>query len=462
MPAPSPTPAPDALRTTRRRLLALSGASLLGSFAGCAALADGGAEPTVLASDRPREASDASGDDVARLVRDNAGFALDLLRHGADSGAGNRFFSPYSVSLALAMTWAGARGDTEAQMAETLRYTLGQERLHPAFNALDSRVEGADAGSSEDETGGSAGGGSGDNGRPFTLRTANALWGQADYPFRDTYLDVLAANYGTGVHGVDFAADPDGARRTVNAWVSEETEENVEELLARGVVTNLTRFVLTNAVYFEADWRDQFEKRDTEPAAFTALSGAESRVPTMHRRGTFPYAEVDGTQVVELPYVGGEVSMAVVLPPDGGFEAFEASLDADGLLALTDALKPRAGRLALPKFAVDAKLRLADALSALGMPAAFDPAAADFGGMVDEAETGEPLYLQAVVHQCRVRVDERGTEAAAATGVVGGTTSAPADPFEMRVNRPFLAFVRHRETGAVLFLGRVADADAAQ
>ena len=443
---------------TRRRLLALGGAALVGSLAGCTAASGGGTEPTVLAADRSRETPDAPEDDLAELVRENAGFALDLLRQQTDGGAGNLFFSPYSVSLALAMTWAGARGDTETRMAETLRYTLGQERLHPAFNALDRRVEGTNGENSD----GTSTGNGGDDGRPFTLRTANALWGQEEYPFRDAYLDVLAANYGAGVHAVDFAGDPDGARRAVNAWVGDATEGQIEELLARGVVTELTRFVLTNAVYFEADWRDQFEKRDTSREAFTAVDGAESQVPTMHQRGTFPYAAVDGAQVVELPYVGDAVGMVVVLPPAGEFEAFESSLDADGLLALTDALESRAGRLALPKFAVDAKLSLADALSSLGMPAAFDPAAADFGGMVDESETGEPLYLQAVVHQCRVKVDEEGTEAAAATGVVGGTTSAPADPFEMNVNRPFLAFVRHRSTNAVLFLGRVVDAKAAQ
>lgn len=218
--------------------------------------------------------------------------------------------------------------------------------------------------------------------------------------------------------------------------------------------------MLTDAVSFEANWRYTFPKEATEDGEFTALDGSAATVPTMHQSARIPYALVDGHQLVELPYVGGDVGMVVVLPAEGEFESFERELDPDRLGTLVDALEPAHGSLALPRFTVGSAVRLKDALSTLGMPNAFDPVAADFGGMVDLASAGLNLYLQDVVQQSFVSVDEDGTEAAAATGVVAGVTSASLHPFEMTVDRPFLYFVRHRGTGTVLFLGRFVDGGA--
>jgi serpin B len=225
-------------------------------------------------------------------------------------------------------------------------------------------------------------------------------------------------------------------------------------------VTDDTRFVLTNAVYFYGTWASTFDPEATGDAEFTALDGTASSVRTMRQDGRFPYAEVDGTQVLDLPYVGGDVTMTLLLPPEGAFESFERGLDAERLRELLAALSGRQGRVALPKFSFDTAANLVETLSALGMPSAFAPTEADFSGMVEP--DAPPLYLQTVAHQAAVTVDEEGTEAAAATGVVGGVTSAPQNPFEFVADRPFLFLIRDRPTGAVLFLGRLVDAAAAQ
>lgn len=455
----------------RRRDL-LAGALLVGSaLAGCLAApggddggdgegarGDGGDEPRLVASTRSRESPDVAGEDLVRLVRGNTDFALALHRNRvAAAPADNLFLSPYSGSVALAMTYAGARGTTATQMANALRFQLDGDHLHPAFNALDRALEG-------DDEGGTPGSQSGQTpgvaGQPFELRIVNSIWGQADYPFGEAFLDTLATSYGAGLRTLDFTSDPDAARVRINDWVADQTNDRIEDLLPEGVVTALTRLVLTDAVSFEANWRYTFPKEATEDGEFTALDGSAATVPTMHQSARIPYALVDGHQLVELPYVGGDVGMVVVLPAEGEFESFERELDPDRLGTLVDALEPAHGSLALPRFTVGSAVRLKDALSTLGMPNAFDPVAADFGGMADLASAGLNLYLQDVVQQSFVSVDEDGTEAAAATGVVAGVTSASLHPFEMTVDRPFLYFVRHRGTGTVLFLGRFVDGGA--
>lgn len=421
----------------------------LSTLAGCSApvVTDGGSDVTgsVLASDVERETSQVPDDDVTGLVDGVTDFACDLHRRRATAG-GNQFVSPYSLAVALAMTWGGARGTTEREMADTLRFPFEQERLHAAMNALDRAVRGADENDTDTE------------GRPFTLRVANAMWAQTGYPFHEAYLDLLAQNYGAGVRTLDFTTAPEPARRRINEWVANQTEDNIEELLPPGTVTADTRFVLTNALYFLADWQHQFQAAATEDRPFTALDDSRSPVKTMHQRLTVPYAEVDGHQLVDLPYVGETVSMLVLLPAEGEFESVEGELDAERVEALVAALESREGTLALPKFTVRADVSLPETLAAMGMPSAFDPQAANFEGMTDDTR----LSLSDVLHETFVAVDEQGTEAAAATAVVGGVSSAPMNPFSMIVDRPFLVFIRHRETGALLFLGRIVDADAAQ
>ncbi|EJN59491.1 serpin family protein [Halogranum rubrum] len=444
----------------RRDFLALSSAlAASGLVAGCLGSAMG--DDTVSVDTVSSDAAPVTPDDVGNetldtLVTDATGFAFDLHTALVDAEPdANRFVSPYSVSVALAMTYGGARGETRRQMGETLQFSLPRETLHPAFHTLRGQVNG------ERDEGDEQSSGSRDEPRPFTLAGANALWGQSGYPWRDAYLSTLEGNYGAGMYVVDFTTEAEAARETINAWVADRTEEQIAELLPEGSIHELTRLVLTNAVYFKANWQYEFDEAATEERPFTALDGSTADVPTMELTEDLQYASVDGHQLVELPYVGGEVSMVVLLPARGRFEQFERSLDADRLSTLLDRLDEREGTLRLPRFSFRSKASLRETLSDLGMPLAFDQRAADFSGMADTAE----LFLGDVVHEAFVAVDEKGTEAAAATAVLVEATSGqvnPPKPFEMDVNRPFLFAIRHRSTDALLFLGRVVDAAAAQ
>jgi serpin B len=379
--------------------------------------------------------------DLAELVDGNNAFALDLYRLlQAEKGGENLFFSPYSLSAALAMTYAGARGETEQQMAAALHFALPQDRLHPAFNGLDlmlaSRGEGA---SGKDDEG-------------FRLNVVNAVWGQAGYEFLGAFLDTLAENYGAGLRLLDFRTDPEASRRTINDWVSDQTEGLIQDLIPQGVIDQLTRLVLTNAIYFNAAWAEPFEAKKTEDRPFYLLDGNPVTVPMMHNSASYGYAQGSGYQAIELPYDGHELSMVVLLPDTGTFGAFEGSLDGSRLDAILGDLRQQSITLTMPKFKFDSDFSLSGALAALGMPAAFS-SDADFSGMDGKRD----LFIQEVVHKAFVTVDEEGTEAAAATGVVIGLMAAPGAPTEVTVDRPFLFLIRDVETGAILFLGRVLD-----
>lgn len=397
------------------------------------------------------------GDVLDELVTGNRQFAFDLSGEliSAEPGA-NLFCSPYSISVALAMTYAGARGETETQMAETLRYTLGDD-VHGAIEALAAELDDRSEIDAEDESSDD-----GEDGDPFELTVENTVWGQEGYPFYEEYRTLLEDHYGAGLQEVDYVSDPEAARETINEWVEAQTEGKIDELLPGGSIDQYVRLVLTNAIYFQAAWETPFEEGATETSAFTALDGSTAEVPLMRQSGSFAYADVDGHQVIELPYVGEEVGMVVVLPEVGNFEAFEAELDADRFDALVDELEMREGEIRLPRFAFDSGFSLREILSSMGMSIAFDDVDANFSGMADLEETGEHLFIHDVYHDAHVAVDEAGTEAAAATGVVVGTESAPTDPFEMVVDRPFWIAIRDRPTDALLFLGRVVDAGEAQ
>jgi serpin B len=380
--------------------------------------------------------------DVAELVGGNSVFAFDLyqvLKKGND----NLFYSPYSISLALAMTYTGARGETEQQMAETLRFLLAQERLHPTFNALDlvlaSRGEGAE----------------GKDGEGFRLNIVNAIWGQEDYTFLSEFLDALAGNYGAGLRLLDFVNAPEEARVTINDWVSEQTEGRIEDLIPPGIINALTRLVLTNAIYFNAAWSQPFEPRLTEDGTFYLLNGGEVVVPMMVQTESFPYAEGEGYQAVELLYDGEEMSMVILLPEAGGFEAFEGSLDAERVEAILKGLAHGRVALTMPRFEFESGFSLKETLSALGMPIAFS-GEADFSGMTG----GRDLFISEVIHKAFVSVDEAGTEAAAATAVVMELLAMPEEPVEFTMDRPFIFMIRDIETGAILFVGRVVDPSA--
>lgn len=390
----------------------------------------------VLQSSEARVTSpDVEEEELATLVAGNNAFAFDLYQALAKEG--NLFYSPHSISLALAMTYAGAEGDTAQQMAEVMRYDLPPERLHPAFNALDLAL--TPAGDETEER--------------FRLNVANAIWGQRGYTFRSQYLDLLARNYGAGLRVLDFKAAPEEACQIINEWVSQETEGKIEDLIPRGGVSPLTRLVLTNAIYFNAAWLHPFKEKQTKDGPFYPLAGGEVTVPMMQQTEEFGYFEGETFQAIELPYVGGRTSMLILLPNAGTFEAFAASLGAGQLDAIVQGIECRNMVLSMPKFTFETRLDLAQILTSMGMESAFDPQTANFSGMDGTRE----LFIQGVLHQAFVAVDEAGTEAAAATGVVVGITSAPVEPIEVTVDRPFIFAIRDTATGAILFLGRVVD-----
>ncbi len=397
----------------------------------------------VLQSEKQRVTNpDVPESDLERLVEGNSTFAFDLYQ-ALKGEEGNLFYSPYSISLALAMTYAGARGETEEQMAETLNFLLSQEELHPAFNSLDillgQRGEGAQ----------------GKDGEGFRLNIVNAIWGQKDYEFLDEFLDVLAENYGAGLRLVDFINETEKSRVTINDWVSDQTEGRIEDLIPPGVITILTRLVLTNAIYFNAAWEYPFEEDATYNGPFYLLDGSEVTVPLMTQTESFGYAEGDGYQAVELPYDGRELSMVILLPEEGQFETFEGSLDAALVDAIIDGLESQEVALTMPKFEFESGFGLKDTLSAMGMPIAFTDAA-DFSGMTG----GRDLQIAEVIHKAFVSVDEAGTEAAAATAVIMQLTAMPEEPVEVTVDHPFIFLIRDIETGTILFVGRVIDPTA--
>ncbi len=418
-------------------LLLLAGILLL-PIAACAQPAAAG----VLRSDKPRITDPAvTAGDAAALREGNTAFAFDLYRLLSEK-TGNLFYSPYSISQALAMTWAGARGTTESQMADALGFLLSQENLHPAFNALSlDLAKRAEEASNENAP------------RPFVLDITNALWGQQGFPFLDPYLDVLAQNYDAGLRTLDFTADPEAARVVINDWVAKQTRDRIMDLIPQGSIDELTRLVLTNAIYFNASWQSPFKEENTADGAFNLLDGGTVTVPMMHQSGTYRYTEGDGYRAVELPYDGGQTSMVVLLPDEGNFQGFESSLDAGTLDGILGDLSTWYVNLSMPKFEYDSEFGLAQTLKDLGMTDAFDPDEADFSGMDGRRD----LYVQDVVHKAFISVDEKGTEAAAASAVIVGTTSMPQGPVEFTMDHPFIYLIRDIPTGAVLFLGRVMD-----
>ncbi len=405
------------------------------------ALLPGSVQPAVadtLKSDKPRITLPViSAADETLLVEGNRAFAFELYRALRESD-GNFFYSPYSISVALAMTYAGARSETAQQMADTLHFLLGQEKLHPAFNWLDAELakRGQGAEGKDDEG--------------FRLNVVNAIWGQKDYKFLSTFLDILAENYGAGLRILDFITEAEASRLAINQWVSNQTESRINDLIPQGAIDKLTRLVLTNAIYFNAAWEHPFDERMTADGPFYLLDGGQVTVPMMKQTESLGYFQGQGFQAVELGYDGGELSMVILLPEPGQFEAFEEELNAQRVEATIGGLQPIPLALTMPRFEFDSEFSLKDTLAEMGMPIAFS-GAADFSGM-----TGSPdLCISEVLHKAFVSVDEAGTEAAAATAVVMKLTGMPIQPVEFTVDRPFVFLIRDIETGAILFVGRV-------
>ena len=368
---------------------------------------------------------------LQELVRGNNAFALDLYQE-LRGEEGNLFFSPYSISLALAMAYAGARGETAAEMAQALHFTLPQEVLHRALGTLNLILTLFPPAGVE-------------------LHIANAFWGQLGHPFLQEYIDLPSREYGAEIHLVDFQGAPEACRARINTWVSEKTQGKMEELLPPGSVGPDTQLVLTNAIYFQGAWEYAFDSWRTREGPFHLLDGSHVQVPLMElERVYLPYAEgrIEGVryQAVELPYTQEELSMVVLLPALAGFRAFERALDAERLEGILRELESWDLHLVMPKFSFTSGFSLRETLSGLGMPHAFSPEA-DFSGM----DGTRDLWLNEVYHKAFIEVNEWGTEAAAASAVAGSWSL----PYELRIDHPFIFLIRDLRTGAILFLGRV-------
>lgn len=377
--------------------------------------------------------------DAAAVVSANTAFALNL--YGELRAAdGNLFFSPYSLSTALAMAAAGARGETAGQMARVLQFTaIPPGRLPAAFGALRDRTEAVPGGS-------------------VRLDIANALWPQKGYPFLEDYLELLRQDYGAAAVPLDFRADPPAACRSINQWVQKQTRGKITNLVSPGSIDSQTRLLLVNAIYFLGNWASPFKSRSTSSGTFHSPGGREVYCRMMGQTGTFAYAETPDLQVAELPYEGNDVTMLIVLPKAAdGIGALEGSLSPARLAEWLSSLKPQRIDVQLPKFTQTGTLSLADTLRRMGMDLPFSPQA-DFSGMDGRTDS---LRISAVLHKAYVRVDEKGTEAAAATAVVmtlGAVMERPCPLF--RADHPFLFLIRQRSTGSILFMGRVTEPKA--
>ena len=399
-----------------------------------------------LRSDKDRSFSSVNLDE---LVRGNNAFAFDLYR-ALSSGQGNLFYSPFSISQALAMTSAGARGETLRQMEATLHYKLPQSGLHPAFNALDRTL------ASRGQARQGAANRAGEASQYFRLNIANAVWGQKGYQFLPDFLDVLAENYGAGMMVSDFTASPDESRVRINDWVADETAGKIKNLLPPGAVDPSTRLVLTNAIYFNASWHWPFSPSSTEVRLFHLPGGATVKVPMMTEtyKG-YGYARGDGYQVIDVPYSWGEMSMTILLPDeDTTLGALEDSLNSALVAQVIDGIATGWVTLTMPLFEFESEFSLDDTLAEMGVPDTFGNKA-DFSGMTGSRD----LWISEIIHKAFVSVDEKGTEAAAATAVAMVESGPGKEPIAVTVDRPFIFLIRDTGTGTILFLGRVSNPD---
>jgi serpin B len=373
--------------------------------------------------------------DPASLVDANNAFGLELYVDAAPR-AGNTAMSPASISSALAMTFAGARGRTAEEMENTLHFRGDSISVARGWGAMQRALTGASA---------------------IKVRIANRLFAHAGYPFAASFLELLNAAFGAAAEALDFEADAEGARVQINHWVEAQTEKRIKDLLPPAALTGLTRLVLVNAIYFLADWASPFEMEETLEEDFTVEPGKTKKVPMMHQEEYFPMARRGDVGLIELAYVKRTMSMLVFLPDrvDGALE-LERTLTAETLSIWRDSLKVERVDLALPRFEVSPPaIQLKAALMNLGMRVPFDPDAADFSGMGGGKE--DPLHIDKVFHKAFVKVDEKGTEAAAATAVSMKSRSMPPPATPFFVDHPFVYAIVDTTTGLLLFIGRVTE-----
>lgn len=370
------------------------------------------------------------------VVKGNNSFCFDLY-HKLKGAKGNLFFSPYSISTALAMTYAGARGETEKQMAQVMHYTLPQEELHPAFSILQSDLNTIEK--------------KGD----VQLNIANSLWLQKGDPFLNSFIDLNKKYYDAGLYFVNFAQSA-AVRDKINGWVEDKTHDKIKDLIKPPIPLPQTSLILCNAIYFKGDWLSQFDKSSTVDRDFYVSPDTTKKVPMMSQKSDFRYKDFGKLCALELPYEGNDLSMIIFLPKEiDSLANFEKDLTNDTVKIWIDELMGSHESevlVSIPKFKTTCEFELSETLYDMGMPSAFSLPPADFSGMTGTKD----LYISKVIHKAYVDVNEEGTEAAAATAVVM-LKSVAAKPLEFRADHPFVFLIRENKTGSILFIGRIVD-----
>ena len=429
-------PAPDSPPSASARTVPYPGASASSPTASSAVT-------TPTASVKPDAPAPTSEEIAAakRFATSNNAFGFDVYNEIRNT-PGNLAMSPTSLSVALAMTWVGAKGDTWTEMRKVLHFESSPADVMRDATLSTQLLENPSRG--------------------LKISFANRLFGEKTYTFEKSYLDSTDKTFGAGLEAVDFLKDAEKSRETINAWVEKKTEKRITDLIPSGSLNQDTRLVLVNAIYFLADWQHPFDKARTQPDDFIVSSSNKVRAQMMHHEASYNFAEVDGAKLLELPYQGGEMSMLVALPNEAdGIAKLEKVLSADKLAEWSKAMKSERVKVSLPKFEVNPSkaTKLDDALKKLGMKLAFDRKGADFTGMAKPPSPGEQLVVSHVFHKAFVKVDEKGTEAAAASAVSMSAKGAapPAAAKELKVDHPFVYLIRDNKTGLVLFMGRVAD-----
>ena len=371
------------------------------------------------------------------LIQGNNRFAIDLYREVCEgSEADNVFFSPFSISSALGMTYTGAKDQTAAEMAEVLHFSLPVNLINSAFRSVTEALTSATSNGP-------------DSGEPFTLAISSGLWVDNEFQLLDSFVEDMSRYYDAAVENVDFSGDPEGARERINSWVAEKTNDRITGLLPGGSIVADTRTVLTNAVYFKASWNRPFDADLTSEGSFTLADHSITTVPMMRQEEHFNYAQTEQWSAIEMHYSGGDASMLIILP-SGDLQELESAFNLDMLDEIRGNLSSRNVIISMPVFEFTRSMSLSDILRSLGMELAFGMRA-DFSGFTGNRD----LYISDVVHKAFVKVDEEGTEAAAATAVVMNMLSMPETPVKMDINRPFMFLVQDNTTGSILFMGRV-------
>ena len=401
-----------------------------------------GTQPTgyTMANKQRQTSPQVDNADLKTLASDNNSFAIDLFHALADYNNQNLIYAPFSISEALAMTYAGAEGKTAQQMAQVLHYSLPGDRLHMAFNATDLSLQSSTSNQGQDQ---------------FQLNIANSLWGQKGFSFLADYLDLLTQNYGTGVKLTDFKNSPEPSRQEINQWISQQTKNKINDLLAKGTITTNTRLALVNAIYFNGRWNDPFDHNLTHKADFTGLDGSKTTVSMMAATGVSNLKYIHGTnfQAVELPYKENQAVMTVIVPDAGYFNDIKKIISSAWISDCWQQMRLTIVQLSMPKYKFETTLGLSDQLSKMGMADAMNQEAADFSNMDGKKD----LFIGAVIHKAMIAVDEDGTEAAAASAIVMQTLGMAGGNVQLTVDRPFIIVIHDVHHNSILFMGQVLD-----